>query len=232
MLAAELNRRMEDLLHGDTRWLASAAAVVPVPAGVPGGITSEEEEAQLESLNEWMEAAGCPRGVVAYGLLGPAVRRTEGRLRSRVAERHPGGAEPARGCVAQRGKADVSPRQSGRVPVLHRHRRVQALRHRRDPRRGRRRVSDRGESDRGERRPGGRTPRASRLADKPARSYGIERHRHLFAPWAYAGLQELANSLLRHDRCGRKRQHTSQGQQGSCGGEEDERDRPETRLVT
>ena len=71
LLAAELNRRMEDLLHGDTRWLASAAAVAPVPAGVPGGITSEEEEAQLESLNEWIEAAGFPRGVVAYDFSDP-----------------------------------------------------------------------------------------------------------------------------------------------------------------
>ena len=71
LLAAELNLRMEDLLHGDTRWLASAAAVAPVPAGVPGGITSEEEEAQLESLNEWMEAARFPRGVVAYDFSDP-----------------------------------------------------------------------------------------------------------------------------------------------------------------
>ena len=44
-------------------------------------------------------------------------------------------------------------------------------------------MNDRGESDRGERLPGGRIPRASRLADKPARPYGIERHRHLFATW-------------------------------------------------
>ena len=45
-------------------------------------------------------------------------------------------------------------------------------------------MSDRVESDRVERRPGGWTPRASRQADKPARPYGIERHRHLFAAWA------------------------------------------------
>ena len=57
---------MEDLLHGDTRWLASAITVAPVPTGVPGGITSEEEEEQLDSLNEWIAAAGLPRGVVAY----------------------------------------------------------------------------------------------------------------------------------------------------------------------
>ena len=71
LLAAELNRRMEDLLHGDTRWLASAAAVAAVPAGVPGGIASEEEEVQVESLNEWIEAAGFPRGVVAYDFSNP-----------------------------------------------------------------------------------------------------------------------------------------------------------------
>ena len=71
LLAAEVNRRMEDLLHGDTRWLASETAVAPVPASVPGGITSEEEEVQLGSLNEWMEAAGFPRGVVAYDFSDP-----------------------------------------------------------------------------------------------------------------------------------------------------------------
>ncbi len=70
LLAAELNRRMEDLLHGDTRWLASAATA-SVPARVLGGITSEEEEAQLESLNEWMEAAGFPRGMVSYDFADP-----------------------------------------------------------------------------------------------------------------------------------------------------------------
>ena len=71
LLAEELNRRMEDLLHGDTRWLESATAVAPVPAGVPGGITSEEEEEQLESLNGWMEATSLPRGVVAYDFSDP-----------------------------------------------------------------------------------------------------------------------------------------------------------------
>ena len=65
LLAAELNRRMEELLHGDDRWLASAAASVPAPAPL-GGITSEEEDAALESLNDWAESKGLPRGVVAY----------------------------------------------------------------------------------------------------------------------------------------------------------------------
>jgi hypothetical protein len=65
LLAAELNRRMEELLHGEIRWLAGAAAVTPVPV-VTGGITSEQEEAELESLNDWVESNGLPRGMVAF----------------------------------------------------------------------------------------------------------------------------------------------------------------------
>jgi hypothetical protein len=66
LLAAELNRRMEDLLHGDLRWLVRGAAMVPPPTAVSGGITSEEEEAQLEAINDWMEQQGLPRGVLSY----------------------------------------------------------------------------------------------------------------------------------------------------------------------
>jgi hypothetical protein len=66
LLAAELNRRMEDLLHGDNRWLAGPSAVVSTATAVSGGITSEEEEKQLEALNDWMEAQGLPRGLLAY----------------------------------------------------------------------------------------------------------------------------------------------------------------------
>lgn len=66
LLAAELNRRMEDLLHGDTRWLAGPTAAVPAVAVVTGGITSEEEEEQLEAINDWMEQQGLPRGLLAY----------------------------------------------------------------------------------------------------------------------------------------------------------------------
>jgi hypothetical protein len=66
LLAAELNRRMEDLLHGDTKWLAGPTAVVPVVAAATGGITSEKEEEQLKAVNEWMEAQGLPRGTLAY----------------------------------------------------------------------------------------------------------------------------------------------------------------------
>jgi hypothetical protein len=66
LLAAELNQRMEDLLHGDARWLAGSAATVPAVTEVTGGITSEEEEEQLEMINGWMEQQGLPRGSLAY----------------------------------------------------------------------------------------------------------------------------------------------------------------------
>lgn len=71
LLAAELNRRMEELLHGDTRWLAGPAAAAPATVVVGGGITSEEEEAELIALNTWVEAQGLPRGVLGYDFADP-----------------------------------------------------------------------------------------------------------------------------------------------------------------
>lgn len=66
LLAKELNRCMEDLLHGDTKWLAGSASQTSVSVSVQGGITSEQEEALLDALNDWMELQGLPRGTVAY----------------------------------------------------------------------------------------------------------------------------------------------------------------------
>ncbi|MEX2493739.1 MAG: DUF262 domain-containing protein [Nitrospirales bacterium] len=66
LLALEVNRRMEDLLHDDTRWLTGPTATVPTTVAVGGGIGSEEEEVKLEALNEYMERQGLPRGVLAY----------------------------------------------------------------------------------------------------------------------------------------------------------------------
>jgi hypothetical protein len=66
LLAAELNRRMEELLHGDMRWFAGAAAITSESVSISGGITSEHEEAELGALNDWVEAQGLPRGAVSY----------------------------------------------------------------------------------------------------------------------------------------------------------------------
>jgi len=67
LLAEETNRRMEELLHGDTRWLAGPAAAVPAPIVVPGGVTSEGEEEALEALNAWVESQALPAGAISYG---------------------------------------------------------------------------------------------------------------------------------------------------------------------
>ncbi len=71
LLSAELNRRMEELLHGDTRWLAGPASVVPPTISVGVGVTSEDEEAEIEALNDWVESLGLPRGVVSYDFSDP-----------------------------------------------------------------------------------------------------------------------------------------------------------------
>ena len=73
LLAAETNRHMEELLHGDTRWLAGAARPEQdsAPAPVPGGITNDDEEAELEALNEWVEAQGLPGGQIAFDYTDP-----------------------------------------------------------------------------------------------------------------------------------------------------------------
>ena len=71
LLATELNLRMEELLHGDTRWLAGPAAAVPTTVFVGGGVSDEEEEAQLEGLSDWMEAQGLPRGTISYDFADP-----------------------------------------------------------------------------------------------------------------------------------------------------------------
>jgi hypothetical protein len=71
LLATEVNKRMEELLHGDTHWLEGPAAPTPVSFAVVGGITSEEEEQQLENINAWMDEQGLPRGTIAYDFSDP-----------------------------------------------------------------------------------------------------------------------------------------------------------------
>lgn len=71
LLATELNRRMEELLHGDTRWLAGPASSLSPAISVGGGITSEEEETEIQQLNDWVASQGLPRGVVSYDFADP-----------------------------------------------------------------------------------------------------------------------------------------------------------------
>ncbi|MCB0713092.1 MAG: DUF262 domain-containing protein [Ignavibacteriae bacterium] len=71
LLAKELNIRMEELLHGDVQWLGGEAQAKPTVSDVIGGITSEEEEAELERIDEWMVSHGLPRGVLLYDFADP-----------------------------------------------------------------------------------------------------------------------------------------------------------------
>jgi hypothetical protein len=73
LLAIENNRRMAELLHGDTRWLEGTVRPpeVPRPVMVMGGITSEAEEEELVSLNDWVEVQGLPRGQMSFDYTDP-----------------------------------------------------------------------------------------------------------------------------------------------------------------
>ena len=73
LLAAEANRCFADLLHGDSRWLSASGTQIEEPAPtVPGGIDSEAEEAELETLNDWLAARDLPRGHLAFDHADPA----------------------------------------------------------------------------------------------------------------------------------------------------------------
>ena len=72
LLSAEANRRFAELLHGETGWLGDAATATSQQAGeVLGGITSEDEEVELEALNDWVAAQGLPRGQISYDFADP-----------------------------------------------------------------------------------------------------------------------------------------------------------------
>jgi hypothetical protein len=71
LLAQEMNNRMEELLHGETHWLEGPVAAVPVAPVAIGGISSQEEENELEKLNIWMEAHGLPAGELSFDCANP-----------------------------------------------------------------------------------------------------------------------------------------------------------------
>ncbi len=72
LLAAETNRIMEELLHGETHWMAGPAASVKVAEASIGSISSETEERVINEINEWITAHDLPAGMVSYGYLDPA----------------------------------------------------------------------------------------------------------------------------------------------------------------
>lgn len=65
LLAQEMNRRLEELLHGDIKWLEGIVAPETIEQVVVG-VTSETVEEVLENLNSWVEEQGLPAGIISY----------------------------------------------------------------------------------------------------------------------------------------------------------------------
>ncbi len=68
LLAAEANHRFAELLHDDEGWIAESVSITAPSqlAQVVGGISSEEEEAELTDINAWTVDQGLPEGVIAF----------------------------------------------------------------------------------------------------------------------------------------------------------------------
>ena len=76
LLADETNRRLAELLHGESRWLQNLSkpneqSRTFAPKEVIGGISNQEEEKALEALNEWVAEHGLPRGLLGYDFADP-----------------------------------------------------------------------------------------------------------------------------------------------------------------
>lgn len=66
LLAESANHHLEELLHGDTRWLEETASSEE-PELLNVGIESDEEEEIIYNLNQWVQERGLPAGEVSYG---------------------------------------------------------------------------------------------------------------------------------------------------------------------
>ena len=77
LLAAAANEFLAELCHGEVpedepAGLASAPIRIEEPAGaVPGGVDSDEEEAELLDLNAWVVEQGLPEGELSHELADP-----------------------------------------------------------------------------------------------------------------------------------------------------------------
>ena len=77
LLADALNATMEELLHGDLRWLSGAASVEPVvpETTIASPLPEEDEEAQLQSVAAWMASEQLEAGVLGFELADPETGR-------------------------------------------------------------------------------------------------------------------------------------------------------------
>ncbi len=71
LLAKELNAQMEGLLHGDQRWLSGSVKAPVITEKILGGITSAEEEDQLDEIRAWMQEKELSQGQLSYDFADP-----------------------------------------------------------------------------------------------------------------------------------------------------------------
>jgi len=73
LLAAETNRRMEELLHGEIRWLEGEGKIAQESRAitVQASIASEAQEEALIELNRWVESLDLPSGQVVFDYTDP-----------------------------------------------------------------------------------------------------------------------------------------------------------------
>lgn len=72
LLAAEANLRLKELLHDDTRWLDSTVPLEVEESVILGGISSEDEEEELEKLKLWVKSMGLADGELAFDYSDPS----------------------------------------------------------------------------------------------------------------------------------------------------------------
>ena len=127
LLAAETNKWMAELLHGDVRWLEGPIRPPEAsrPVTVVGGITSEAEEETLVSLNDWVEVQGLPRGQMSFDCTDPDT----GEQRAVFDLAWPDGvqeglSQPSRRTAQRRG-GDTRPGKQRGIPLFHRCRGLQ-----------------------------------------------------------------------------------------------------------
>ena len=72
LLAEAANKYFENLLHGDSQILMDVAdEPLPSPPSIASGITSDDEERELERLNSWVEKHGLPSGQMSFDYSDP-----------------------------------------------------------------------------------------------------------------------------------------------------------------
>ncbi|MDA7984414.1 MAG: DUF262 domain-containing protein [Alphaproteobacteria bacterium] len=72
LLARALNAQMQDLLHGDLRWLSDGVSTA-MPESPQSGedARDRQEESEISEINDWMVAKGLPKGALDFDCSDP-----------------------------------------------------------------------------------------------------------------------------------------------------------------